>query len=136
MALLVDTSIFITLERQNRSWRDFFADEIRRELPAIASITASELLAGIYRGDTPERRANRESHVEQILDTLTVLPFDLDCARVHARLWQGLASSGLPIGRHDMLIAATAIASSSILLTDNVREFNRVPGLEVRRPGW
>ena len=67
---------------------------------------------------------------------MPILPFGLAEARIHARIWAGLTASGTLIGAHDLLIAATALAHGFDLLTDNVREFSRVPGLVVRQPVW
>jgi tRNA(fMet)-specific endonuclease VapC len=136
MAILVDTTVFITLERHGRRWQNSLSADIDGEPPAIASITASELLAGVYRAETDQRRGTREAHVNEILQTLPVLAFDLETARIHARLWAQLVLAGQTIGRYDLLIAATALARGYTLLTDNVREFSRVPGLDVRQPSW
>jgi predicted nucleic acid-binding protein len=54
-------------------------------------------------------------------------------ARRHAQLWADLAAVRLPIGVHDSLIAATALTHGYAVLTENPREFQRVPGLVVRR---
>ncbi len=54
-------------------------------------------------------------------------------ARVHARLVADLTAAGRLIGPNDVMIAATAVAHGYGLLTLNVREFARVPGLDVRR---
>lgn len=74
--------------------------------------------------------------VERVLARVPVLPFDLAVARMHAQLAFELFAIGRPIGSHDLLIAATAVAHGYDLLTLNVREFERVPGLIVRRPHW
>lgn len=58
-----------------------------------------------------------------------VLPFDIDVARHHARIWSDLARQGLMIGAHDLQIAATAIRHDHRLLTANYREFDRVEEL-------
>ncbi|HLH21188.1 MAG TPA: PIN domain-containing protein [Chloroflexota bacterium] len=60
----------------------------------------------------------------------------LVAARVHARIWSDLATIGQPIGAHDLLIAATALAHGYAVLTNNLREFQRVAGLVVRQPNW
>ena len=78
------------------------------------------------------QRARREAFVEAILDRMPVLPFDLKSARVHARLVAQLEKGGFRIGAHDLLIAATALTHGRAVLTVNVREFERVPGLEIR----
>ncbi len=102
----------------------------------MASISASELLAGVLRAALGARRVRRELFVERLLARVPVVPFDLVVARVHARLAAELIGSGRQIGEIDLLIAATAVANSYDLLTLNVRDFERVPGLVVHRPGW
>jgi tRNA(fMet)-specific endonuclease VapC len=96
----------------------------------IAAITASELLHGVHRA-TSEHRARREAFVEGVLAAFPPLPFDLLCARSHARLWADLASTGKDIGPHDRLVAATAITAGWRVATANVRHFERVPGLDI-----
>jgi len=131
MGQLVDTSVFIMLERRGLALRDL---SLAPDEPvALASITASELIAGIYRADTPERRIRREAFVERLLMMLPTLAFDLPAARIYAQLSEDLRSRGLPIGAHDTLIAATALAYDYQLLTDNMRHFERIEGLDVRR---
>lgn len=67
---------------------------------------------------------------------MTVLPFDLAAARIHARLLDELLAAGRPIGANDLLIAATALVHDYAILTFNVREFAQVSGLVVERPEW
>jgi predicted nucleic acid-binding protein len=128
---LIDTSIFIQLERRGNTLREL-ADRLPDESIAIAAITASELLTGVHRADSEARRLRRESFVEGVLAFVPVLTFDLRTARVHARIWADLAAHGQSIGAHDLLIAATAITHGYAVLTQNIREFGRVPGIEVR----
>ena len=132
---MIDSSAPITLERRGLS-----LDAIDRLVPdepgAIASITASELLAGVYRAQSSERRRRREAFVERVLSRLPILPFDLPAARVHARLSAELAAAGQSIGANDVLIAATALTHALPILTENVRDFERVPSLVVHRPDW
>ncbi len=135
MAYLIDTSVFIALER-GRQTHDALGELVGDEPIALAAITASELLLGIYRANSVERRLQREAFVERALDMVTVLPFDLREARVHAQVLAELLASGQKIGAHDLLVAATAIANGYTVLTDNVRDFHCVPGLVVRRPDW
>jgi tRNA(fMet)-specific endonuclease VapC len=130
MGFLIDTSVFISLERQKKTSDRFFA-ELVGEPVAISAITASELLHGVERADNAIRRGKREAFVEIILKTVPVLPVDLEVARIHAKIWADLRSQGKIIGAHDMLIAATALVYDLRILTGNVREFERVEGLEV-----
>ena len=71
-----------------------------------------------------------------IFDEIPIFDFDLRAARVHANIWALLVANGHTIGSHDLLIAATALSHGYAVLTDNAREFHRVPGLEVRQPNW
>lgn len=135
MAVLIDSSVFIGMER-----RGLRLDELVALVPdepiALASVSVSELLFGVERANTPERRARRDRFVEAILSIVPVLPFGVDEARMHAPVWASLATSGQMIGTYDLLIAATALVQGYDVLTDNVREFGRVPGLTVRQPRW
>lgn len=136
MALLIDSSVFIALERRRQPLSVLGMVAGQDEAVALAAITVSELLAGAYRADTPERRTRRQVFVASVLEVIPVFPFDIRVARTHARLWAQLAGIGQTIGAHDLLIAATALTYGYSVLTDNVREFQRVPDLEVRQPNW
>ena len=96
----------------------------------IAAITASELLHGVHRA-SPDHRPQREAFVEAVIAAFPPLPFDLLCARAHARLWAALALSGSDVGAHDRIVAATAIAAGWRVATANLRHFERIPGLAV-----
>ncbi len=128
MAQLIDTSVFIALERQQLS-----LDLLEHSFPtgriALAVITASELLAGVYGADTEQRRHRRQALVERILNTLPVITFDLPTARVYGQLIVDLRKSGQTIGAHDLQIAATALSGGFEEVTHNVRDFSRVPDL-------
>lgn len=140
MGTLLDTTIFIDLERHARRRRrtdvgaliaERLADRLApNEEIAIATITASELLHGIHRA-SHEHRFRREAFVEAILQAIPALPFDLLAARAHARIWAELAAAGRDVGPHDRLVAATAISAGWQVATANLRHFNQVPGLHV-----
>ena len=130
MGLILDASILIADERGKFDMPTFLRSAGTGQ-PAIAAITASELLHGVERAADPVRRARRQQHVEQVLANVLVLPFDLAEARSHARIWADLESRGLMIGPHDLQIAATALSAGHDLGTLNAQEFQRVPGLQV-----
>jgi tRNA(fMet)-specific endonuclease VapC len=131
VALLIDSSVFIASERQTLSFRDV-AGISANEVAVLAAVTASELLAGAYRADTAARRLQRETFVEQILSMVLVIPFDLTAAREYARLSALVRGSGQAIGAHDLQIAATAVAGRFEIVTHNLRDFGRIPGVKVR----
>ena len=97
----------------------------------LSVITASELLHGVHRAIQPAVRTKRAAFVEAILERFPLLPVDLVTARTHAQVWAELAAAGQMIGPHDLWLAATCIAHGLTMVTANVREFARVPGLAV-----
>lgn len=130
MAFLIDTSVAIALERQAEGLEAVQA-EMGNELVAMAAITASELLHAVHRADTALRRERRLRHVEDVLDSVAVLPFDLETARIHSRIWADLAARGQLIGAHDLIIAATALAHNLPVATLDSSHFERVEDLGV-----
>ena len=139
MGALLDTSVLINLERRAREARSAFGTYLANSLEetlgpdeevAIAAITASELLHGVHRA-SPEHRSRREAFVEAITAAVPTVPFDLRAARIHARIWAELATSGADVGPHDRLIAATAISLGWRIVTANVHHFAPIAGANV-----
>ncbi|MDR3415746.1 MAG: PIN domain-containing protein [Nevskia sp.] len=128
MALLLDSNVLIRAERRERP-ADWSAWQTEGDA-YLAAISASELLTGIHRADSEARRIRRAAFVEAILAAVPVLPFDLETARAHAQLLAALPR-GVTVGAHDLLIAATAAQHGLAVLTANVREFARIPGIRV-----
>lgn len=135
MAGLIDSSVVIEVERQRRPIGGLVAADDEPDDWAIAAMTAAELLIGVHRADTEARRAGRAAFVEAVLARLPVVPFDLAAARVYARLAAQLWSAGQPVAVPDLLIAAAAIAGGREVVTHNLRDFGRIPGLRLRRLG-
>lgn len=94
----------------------------------ISAITLAELEYGVEKSLFPER--NRAA-LMQFISILDVLPFDDLAAVKYGEICAHLQKIGKPIGTMDMLIAGHAKAEHMILITNNVREFERVPGLEI-----
>jgi predicted nucleic acid-binding protein len=130
MGLILDTSVFIAEER-GRFDMARLLQQFPNEQPAIAAITASELLHGVARAQDEARRQRRSKYVEQILAQILIIPFDLAAARVHAELWAELSARGVTIGPHDLQIAATALMLGWPISTLNVAEFQRVTQLKI-----
>ena len=135
MVQLIDTSVFIDLERRSLGL-EALADALPDEPVALAAITARELLVGVHRADDATRRERRGAFVERLLGIVPVLPFDLEAARVHARLLADLLRNGNRVGAHDLIIAATALARDAVVWTGNVRDFGRIAGLRVEVPSF
>lgn len=93
----------------------------------ISSIAASELAYGVAKsGSVRNRKA-----LEMFLAPLKVLPFDSQCLWFYADLRASLEKQGLTIGAMDTLIAAHALSIDGTLVTNNLKEFARVPKLKL-----
>lgn len=124
---LLDTNIISALARQPNG---AVAKKIARRKPgqiATSIIVAGEIRFGLAKSSSPCLIEN----VSQILDNLEVLPLEHPVDSHYADIRYALERIGCPIGPNDLFIAAHARALGRILVTDNLREFTRVPGLKV-----
>jgi tRNA(fMet)-specific endonuclease VapC len=128
VGLLIDTDVLVELERSESA--DALEARLGAEERAISVITVSELLHGVLRAHGP-MRVRRRAFVEHVLAAVQAIPITEPVARVHADVWADLAQRGLPIGAHDLWIAATALAHDLGVATRNAAHFGRVPGLRV-----
>lgn len=128
MDILIDTSVFVAWEREGRTTTLPHDTNV-----ALSAVTASELLHGVHRANTAQRRYRRQQWVDAILSTIVIIPVDINVARVHARIWADLKAAGTPIGAHDLLIGATALAHGASLATRDEGDFQRIDGLDVIR---
>ena len=94
----------------------------------VCSVVKAELIYGTLRSARPA--ANR-AKVDAFVKAFASLPFNDKEAEVQARLRFHLESLGMPIGPYDLEIASIALANQLTLVTHNVAEFSRVPGLTV-----
>jgi predicted nucleic acid-binding protein len=127
---MLDSDVLIAAERQRIAMPSVLA-RFGDQRIAMASVTAAELLVGCERARDESTRFRRRAFVEALLDAVPVLPFGVTEARQYAALHAMLLARGEAIGSHDTMIAATAIANGCTLVTMNVREFGRVPGLQL-----
>jgi tRNA(fMet)-specific endonuclease VapC len=107
-------------------------DRLRSLVPedvAISSVAVAELR---YGADKSGRPAENHARLDAFLADVATIDFDLRAAAAYGRLRARLEAAGTPIGPNDMLIAAQALAEGLVLVSDNVSEFGRVPGLEVQ----
>ena len=97
------------------------------ESVGLSSIVVMELHTGVFHGGGAKER----KRVQEFLQAVEQFTFDESAAMAAAKVRADLWSQGTPIGDYDVLIAAHAIALGLNLLTDNVRHFERVDGLQV-----
>lgn len=128
MGIVLDSSVLIAFERRRFDLERLLADHSPH---AIAGVTAAELLIGVERADTSERRSRREQFVENILARVSIIPFDLAQARLYAVHFAQLTGRGETIGDRDLQIGVTALSLGYNLATLNPREFSRITGLNL-----
>lgn len=129
--LILDTSVLIAIERGRMNAAEVVGS---RDDVAISAVTAAELLMGVELA-SKSRRGHRLRTVEATFEQLTVEPYDLECARAHAKLLSYTREAGTTRGAYDLLIAATAIARNRIVITADLRGFQDLPNLEARLIG-
>lgn len=132
MGIIFDTSAIIAIERGHESLDALIAGR-EEELFGISVITAAELLHGVERADTDERKLRRQAFVEKVIESFPVFPFDLMVARIYARIWAAIAQKGWTVGAHDLIIAATAISLDYTVATINIRDFENIPGVKMEK---
>jgi tRNA(fMet)-specific endonuclease VapC len=120
-----DICIFIIRNRPPEVRHKFreLADEL-----CISTVTAGELFYGVERS---ARRIENRRAVEEFMGNLTVLPFTMRGAAHFAQLRAELTRAGVVCGPYDMLIAGHARSEDLTVVTNNVREFGWIPGLQV-----
>ena len=123
---LLDTCIVIAaLKGEPRALLNRLADIAPSRLH-LSSMVLAELYAGSEKSRDP---AAHTADITDLTQGMTPLPFDADCAQAYGRIRAALERKGANIGPMDLLIAAQAVARGMVLVTDNLREFKRVPGL-------
>jgi tRNA(fMet)-specific endonuclease VapC len=126
MKLLLDTNICIYIIKQQPAavLKHFLEYEIGDI--GISSITLSELRFGVAKSTQREKNAKA---LDEFIIPLEVVPYDEAAAHVYGDIRATLEKAGTPIGSMDMLIAAHAVSLGIPLVTNNTREFFRIPSI-------
>jgi len=135
MGLIIDTNFFIDVEnkRLNLDKLSTFTDYGEA---FIAAVTVSELLVGVHMADSADKRIRRSAFVESIISTIPVIEFDENVARSYAEVYSYYLKprNKSAANVHDLQIASTALAHGYAVLTSNVSDFNKIPGITVVTP--
>lgn len=123
--LLLDTTFLIDAERDDAGIEELIGDD---DDVAIAAISLAELTVGV-RLATARQRLRRQSYVDEIVAAIPILPYDENVAMQHATLLVAVRLAGRPRGAHDLIIAATAVASGRTLVSADRRAFDGLPGV-------
>lgn len=134
MGLILDSSVAIAAERRGDTVQAFLQrviDTAGDQEAALSAVGIVELVHGIHRADTVERRARREAFVEELLSVVAIYPLNTDVARLAGKLDAEQQSRGTVIPFADLLIGAPALSLGYSVLTVNPRHFKRVPDRSV-----
>jgi len=123
---MLDTNICIYV-LQNRSKRLRHRFKVEKDL-CISSVTYAELCFGIE-NSSPALRSERWDQLDLFTRLLNIEALDWAVGRKYGRLRAWLREQGKPIGNNDLFIASHAQSIGAVLVTNNVREFERVPDL-------
>ena len=127
LKFMLDTNIIIyIMKNRPKQVKDRF--KLHNGQMCISSVTLGELVFGAEHSQQTDRNL---ADIEEMTARIEVLPFEDKAAYHFGRIRSDLYRMGRPIGPYDMMIAGHARASAMILVTNNGKEFERVPGLQV-----
>ncbi len=128
MNFLFDTNVCI-------SYLNNYLSPVRRKLEHllpnqiyVCSVVKAELFYGAMKSKNPSRTLAKQNI---FLNQFVSLPFDDKAAKIFGDIRAYLAKIGQPIGPYDLQIAAIALANELTLVTHNIREFSRIPHLQI-----
>ena len=126
MKLMLDTNICIYIIKQQpptvlSRFLEYQIGDI-----CISAITLSELRYGVAKSKYKEKNSTA---LDEFIIPLEIVPFDEGAALIHGDIRACLENAGIPIGSMDYLIAAHALSLGVTLVTNNTREFMRIPNL-------
>ncbi|MGO9259468.1 MAG: PIN domain-containing protein [Bryobacteraceae bacterium] len=134
LGLILDSSVIIAAERKSQTVEDLLASvqQAFGEIEiAISAVTLAELVHGVARADTSERRDRRRAFIDELKKHVPVHPITDSTAEIAGQLSGEQAAKGITIPANDLLIGASAIEQGYAVATFNARHFQKIPGLQV-----
>ena len=134
MGLILDSSVVIASERRGETVERLIERVVGvtgDQEAALSAIGLTELIHGLYRAQTSAVRLRRQSFLDELLRDLTVHPYTKETAMLAGKLDGEQQSKGVVIPFGDLLIGATALYLGFSVLTENLRHFQKIPGLSV-----
>ncbi len=125
---MLDTNICIYIHRQKHPSVLARFQSTKPGQLVISTITWGELLYGAAKSQKPKAVITLLAEFTSIVP---VMPMPRECGRFYGQVRADLESRGLTIGNNNLWIAAHALASGLTLVTNNVREFDRIPSLAI-----
>ncbi len=127
MRYLLDTNILSAMIRMPDGELAGRIDKMGEQRVFTSVVVAAEMRFGVARKGS----ATLARKIEGLLDNMDVAPLEVPADEFYASIRTHLERAGTPIGNNDLLIAAHALATDSVVVTDNTKEFSRVPGLKI-----
>jgi len=124
---VLDTNTLIYFFKGAGNVADNFLKISPKEI-GIPSIVLFELEYGIAKSTSPKKR---QAQLKELCSLIKILPFNEEAAKSSASIRAFLDKKGTPIGSYDVLIAGMALVNNGILVTNNTKEFSRVPSLKL-----
>jgi len=136
VGIVLDSSVLIAAERAGKNPRQVI-EEIAVSLgdteATLSVVTITELAHGIERADSGARRTTRERFLKELLREISVEPVTTAIAIRAGRIDGGLQAQGQRVPLADLLIGTTALELGYSVVTQNVRHFEMIPNLDVKR---
>jgi tRNA(fMet)-specific endonuclease VapC len=128
--VVLDTGVLVALERGQLAARDLVDEQ---EDLAVPAVVVAEFLVGVYLAANDRQRVRRQEFLDGPLAAVPVVDYTTAVAECHAELLVHARSAGLPRGAHNLIVAATALATNSTVLTTDVKaRFDELPGVSAR----
>ena len=136
LGLVLDSSVLVAAERNKLTTPEAIG-KVREATGdvtiVICSLTVAELGHAIYRADTPERSRMRRQFLDELKAHVPIHPVTESTAEIIARIGAEQAAKGITLPLADLIIGACALELGYAVGTINVRDFNRIPGLNIVR---
>jgi predicted nucleic acid-binding protein len=134
LGVILDSSVVIEAERQHLSVAQFLKqiiEKIGEMEAALCAITVAELVHGVYRADTPERRERRRVFLDELKAAVPVYPITDSTAELVGKIGAESSARGVIIPFDDLLIGACALERGYAVATRNFRHFEKIRDLSL-----
>ncbi len=125
---MLDTDICIFVQREEQPSVLARFEQLLPGEAVVSTITFGELFFGALKS---QRTTLLRRQLDDFIALVPVVPMPTECGKHYGAIRSDLQKRGLPIGNNDIWIAAHALALNLILVTNNTREFERIPRLKV-----
>ena len=136
LGLILDSSVIIEAEREGQTVEQLL-EQVKSSVGeveiAICSVTVAELVHGVYRANTREIRQRRRDFIDELKRHVPVHPVTDETGEIIGRISGEQAAKGIKIPFDDLAVGASALEQGYAVATLNVRHFQAIPGLVVRR---